>query len=320
MGIRKEYVVDLSNLFSIKENNWYKIISWAKIAYDEDKNEISGLATAVPDKDGNYIISDIEILKQENSGTNTELDADSVTNYKMKYGMKYKNPEMKFVWWHSHHTMEAFWSGTDEKEIEAWKNDSFSLALVVNLKQEYKFRVSIWKASGLSIEQHYDIPLNIIRKDGIKVTDSMKKQYEELCSERTYGVARNHTGYTYYRGNNVNQSQVNLWNHSFKNANNDKEALKDKSYYSEICEVIESYIHRFVSGELSLVKFKNKLKKIQSKMDGFKITDYKILIPEGNKENVLEEMQFIFPNDLLEFKDDKLKSSYEEEDYYGWYN
>ena len=55
-------------------------------------------------------------------------------------------------------------------------------------------------------------------------------------------------------------------------------------------------------------------------MDGFKITDYKILIPEGNKENVLEEMQFIFPNDLLEFKDDKLKSSYEEEDYYGWYN
>ena len=51
--------MELDKLFCITEKNWYKIISWASIAYDEDKNEISGLATAVPDKDGIFTIGDI---------------------------------------------------------------------------------------------------------------------------------------------------------------------------------------------------------------------------------------------------------------------
>ena len=74
----------LNKMFCIAEKDWYKIISWATIAYDEDKNEISGLATAVPNKEGIYTVGDIEILKQENSGSNTELEASSVTDYKMK--------------------------------------------------------------------------------------------------------------------------------------------------------------------------------------------------------------------------------------------
>jgi len=180
--------VELDKLFCITEKDWYKVISWAQIAYDEDKNEISGLATAVPSKDGIYTVGDIEILKQKNTGTNTELDGDAVADYKMRYAMKYKNPGIKFVWWHSHHTMGAFWSGTDEKEIEAWKNESFSLALVVNLKQEYKFRVSLWKASGLNIEEHYDINLNIVRKDGIQITEDMQKQYKKLCEDKCSNV------------------------------------------------------------------------------------------------------------------------------------
>ena len=85
--------MDLDKLFCITEKDWYKIISWAQIAHDEDKNEISGLATAVPNKDGIYTVSDIEILKQENSGSNTELEADSVTEYKMKHALKYRIQE-----------------------------------------------------------------------------------------------------------------------------------------------------------------------------------------------------------------------------------
>ena len=308
----------LNNMFCINEKDWYKIISWAQLAYDEDKNEISGLATAVPNKEGIYTVGDIEILKQENSGTNTELEASSVTDYKMKYGMKYKNPKMKFVWWHSHHTMGAFWSGTDEKEIEAWKNDSFSLALVVNLKQEYLFRVSLWKASGLEIEQHYDIPLNIVRKDGINVTKDMKKQYEELCSNKVSGVRLNN-GYTYY---NRGINQQNLWQHygnMDKNIHHDKVTLKDQTNYSEVCEAIEECSDKFIAGELSLNKFKKSLKKIQSRMDEYKITDYKISIPQGNKNEILNSLQFIFPEELLEFKDMMTSRAYKNEgEHYGW--
>ena len=73
--------MDLKQMFYIQETDWYEIISWAKLSYDEDKNEISGLATAVPNKDGIYSIQDVEILKQENSGSNTELDGDAVAEY-----------------------------------------------------------------------------------------------------------------------------------------------------------------------------------------------------------------------------------------------
>ena len=53
--------------------------------------------TAVPQKDGRIKVGDVEILKQENTGTNTDLDGDAVAEYTMKYAMKYNNPNMKFV-------------------------------------------------------------------------------------------------------------------------------------------------------------------------------------------------------------------------------
>jgi len=302
--------MELSKLFCITEKDWYKLISWAQIAYDEDKNEISGLATAVPNKDGIYTVSDIEILKQENTGANTELDGDAVADYKMRYAMKHKNPGIKFVWWHSHHTMGAFWSGTDEKEIDAWKNESFSLALVVNLKQEYKFRVSLWKASGLDIEQHYDTTLNIIRKDGVKVTDNMKKQYKELCEDKQY------IG-TVYRGgrNNINVNQHNLWTNQL----HDKVAMKDKAYYKETMEAIDDIIDKFMEGTLSVPKLKKSLKSLQTLLDQKKITDYKIVMPQGNKEELINKFQYVWEVELLEFKDELCKNEYEEGDYYGWY-
>ena len=298
--------MDLDKLFCITEKDWYKIISWAQIAYDEDKNEISGLATAVPNKDGIYTISNVEILKQENSGSNTELEADSVTEYKMKYALKYKNPRMKYVWWHSHHTMSAFWSGTDEKEIEAWKNESFSLALVVNLKQEYKFRVSIWKASNLNIEQHYDTTLNIIRKDGVKVTDDMKVQYKELCEDKCSNVVLW----------NSNANQGKLWGNHI----HDKVALKDKTYHKQTKEAIEEIVDKFMEGTTTVSKLKKNLKGLQAMLDQHKITDYKVIIPEGSKHELIERLQYVWDLELLEYKDELHKNQYEMEQQYGWYN
>ena len=291
--------MQLEEMFHIKEKSWYEIISWAKLAYDEDKNEISGLATAVPDKDGFFIIGDVEIMKQENSGSNTELDGDAVAEYKMKYGMKHKNPNMKFVWWHSHHTMDAFWSGTDVKEIEAWENDSFSLALVVNLKEEYKFRVSVWKAAGLNIAQHYDIPLSILRKNGIKVTDKMKEEYEELCSDKH--------SYVTHHNNWKNNNQTTIWNNSFKKSGPD---WNDLNKYSRTLELIESAMDEFMSDSLSFKDFNDQMKFLNSEIKNHKIKDYKIKIPKGSKQALINKIESCFPEDLLEFKDNDTKESY----------
>ena len=57
--------MDLKDMFYISEKDWYELQGWATIAYEKDKNEISGLMTAIPQEDGRILVSNVEILKQE---------------------------------------------------------------------------------------------------------------------------------------------------------------------------------------------------------------------------------------------------------------
>ena len=288
--------MELEEMFYIPENDWYKLQAWAKIAYDEDKNEISGLMTAVPQKDGRFKISDVEILKQENTGTNTELDKDSVAEYTMKYGMKYNNPDMKFVWWHSHHTMGAFWSGTDENEINAWENNSFSLALVINLKEEYKFRVSVCKANGLPIAEHYDTTLTIDRKKPkINITEAMKKKYEELCDNQAI-VTR--TNYTY--GTHVNQRHI--WQR--------EDTLTLENAYEQVLAKASKLQDGYVDGTLKYKDWKEGVAEVnkvcKEKKLPFRMIDWKY-----GKNQLLNKLMATMPDELIEFDDNDTKNRME---------
>jgi len=202
--------------FYITEVAWNTILGFASIAYEKDKNEVSGLCVARLNKDGDYVLDEPEILLQENTGTTTELDADACTEFYAKKGMKYQseaiNGTLRYVWWHSHHTMGAFWSGTDENEIKEWKNNTFSMALVVNLKEDYKFRISQWQP----LEAHKDVPLTILRDNNWTITKNMEKQYSELCSEKAKVISV---------GN-----QANLWNGRWPYLNHNKKSEVSKLF------------------------------------------------------------------------------------------
>tara|TARA_R100000458_G_scaffold57641_1_gene64119 strand:+ start:3194 stop:4108 length:915 start_codon:yes stop_codon:yes gene_type:complete len=299
----------LEEMFYITEKDWYRLQAWATLAYEEDKNEISGLMTAVPQEDGRIKVGDVEILKQENTGSNTELDGDAVSEYMMKYGMKYNNPEMKFVWWHSHHTMGAFWSGTDIKEIEAWENNSYSLALVINLKEEYLFRVSFWKTNGLPIEQHIDTTLTIERKQpNIHILDSMKKQYKELCSSpvvhtlgaRRAGISWNSHGQMF---------QNNLWQQ------NEKDIEIENAYVSTL-EELESLIESFVSGTESLKKYKKSIKAINKECKKHKMP-FSVKDIKGSKHDVCNILMTKMPYELIEWDSNNNKELYENDNWIG---
>ena len=169
------------NEFNISQENWDKIIDYARIAYDDYKSEIGGMATVIKDPEGNWHVEEPVILKQEISGANTSLDKDELAKYYTKTAMfmqeKWPKLDYRFLWWHSHHTMAAFWSGTDHKAIEEFSDGDMSFALVVNLKQEYKFRISIWKP----IEVAQDVTLNIIGKEPVKLSKKMTKEVKDLC-------------------------------------------------------------------------------------------------------------------------------------------
>jgi proteasome lid subunit RPN8/RPN11 len=298
--------MELENIFYIDEKDWYKLQSWATLAYEEDKNEISGLMTAVPQKDGRFKVGDVEILKQENTGTNTELNGDAVSAYMMKYGMKYNNPDMKFVWWHSHHTMGAFWSGTDTNEIEAWKNSSFSLALVINLKEEYLFRVSFWKTNGLPIEQHIDTTLTIERKKPkINITDAMKTAYEELCSSPQINTW-SHGGYMNYRHN---PNQTNIWKR-------DEASLNMESAYGKLLEKVEGLQDGFMDGTIKLRQFKKSIKEAN---EVCKSNKYPFRLIEHNLKSgeLMSLLMTKLPAELIEFDDNKIKDELETE---AWNN
>ena len=301
--------MELDTMFNITEKWWYRILSWAKLAYEEDKNEISGLATAVPNNKGHYWIENVEIMKQENSGSNTELDGDAVAAYKMKYGMKYNNPNMKFVWWHSHHTMDAFWSGTDLTEIDAWKNNSFSLALVVNLKEEYKFRVSVWKAGNLDLSQHYDIPLNICRDNGVFITNKMKKDYKELCEEK-----HSYLGYgTTYKNGKVISNQGHLFG-----SNKPKETKQ--SIYNDAINAIDKVNAKFIADEITLKKWTKTMRELASK---YSSNDYDISFPMGKKQDILDIIVCSEAVDFIDFRTSQIEEFYTMVvmgwNYHGWH-
>ena len=299
----------IEDMFYIQEKDWHKLQAWAGLAYEEDKDEISGLMTAVPDKEGRFKLTDVEILKQENTGTTTELDAEAVAEYKMKYAMKYKDERLKFVWWHSHHTMGAFWSGTDENEIEAWKNTSFSLALVINLKEEYKFRVSIWEANGIPLEQHIDTSLEIVRGSKPVVTKKMKEKYEELCQSRTNVVT--HGGWTTYgRFQGVQQNLLS----SSKTTDG---RLAFRQMYKEAEDLVED----FMSTEKSFGTFKKEMKEMRDKCIKEKYP-FRLKAVYCNKQQALNDLMYIATEDMFEFDDNDVKLKYEQYNdafgYGGW--
>ena len=171
-------------MFYIKQKNWDKILGYAEEAYETEKSEIGGMSVMVEDKDGDWTLQDPVILKQEISSGNTILEKEALSRYYSKVGKKMGNKNFRFCWWHSHHTMSAFWSGTDITAIDEYSDGDFSFALVVNLKGEYKFRVSVWQP----VEAHQDVELEIINAKH-RCTKKMKEEVKTLCSKPSYSYS-----------------------------------------------------------------------------------------------------------------------------------
>jgi len=164
--------------FYITQKDWKKVIDYAQASYDEFSSEIGGFMIAKPDKDGNIIISEPEILKQDVTGGTTVMDKEAVADYYVKCVEKH-GIGVRFIWWHSHANMKAFWSGTDTNTMEEYSSGDWAAFLVVNIKEEYKFRVCVWNP----IEAHEDIELNVLGAKSKKVPKAISESVTKLCSK-----------------------------------------------------------------------------------------------------------------------------------------
>tara|TARA_R110002051_G_scaffold325826_1_gene431757 strand:+ start:2839 stop:3783 length:945 start_codon:yes stop_codon:yes gene_type:complete len=167
------------NEFKISNKNWNKIQNYSRYAWDEHESEIGGFMTVHKRPDGNFEISEPVILEQEITAGNTIITKNALASYYNKTAMKHGTDNLHYCWWHSHHTMAAFWSGTDLTAIDLERNDDWSCALVVNLRGEYKFRVNHWQP----IEAFKDIDIEIEGVKEKKVPKAIIKEVEELCTK-----------------------------------------------------------------------------------------------------------------------------------------
>ena len=177
----------------IHKESWDKIINYAKAAYVTEKAEIGGMAVVTQDKVGDWTIENPVILPQEIAGTTCDLDKEHLAKYYTEMAMKYSDQVFRFCWWHSHHTMDAFWSGTDLSSIDEYgEGDSdVSFALVVNLKEEYKCRISVWKP----VEIHEDVDVVILDdKPEAEIPLEIVTEVKAKC--RTRSLSSYQTGFT----------------------------------------------------------------------------------------------------------------------------
>ena len=299
--------------FIIEEKCWNIMQQFAGLAYDKDKNEISGLLCVkksehpVTNKPV-YLLFDPVILEQENTGTTTELDGDAIRDYTIKAGMKH-GKDIKFCWWHSHHTMGAFWSGTDQNEIEAWKNDSWSIALVVNLKQEYKLNISVWDP----VEYSEDVPLEVIRPVP-KPTAKQKKQYEELCS--TANPIGNHTTYTIGKGWTSNSKVSNKNQTSFLqnkvetvlNWKNSQNIIALAELIENLDNDIDELISSAIAGETSYELY---AKEVENMNKMLLTRNAKIKVITIAKGKLLEKGACMQPWEHIKYENNEIEKAYD---------
>ena len=267
-------------MFYIDSKDWDKILGYAEEAYTEHKSEIGGMSVMVEDKEGDWKLEHPVILKQEISSGNTVLEKDALAEYYTKQARKMGKKNFRFCWWHSHHTMSAFWSGTDKTAIEEFNDGDFSFALVVNLKGEYKFRVSVWKP----VEAHEDVDLQVLRPS--RITKNISKEVKKFCKRETNFHSTN--------GHNRNNS----YNRSYNQGYLPLGGTVNKMGFSEIVDAVDAINDEATEGTIKYEEYKIQIDTLNTKLKEEK-NMYKVeLITQGK----FEDLVYMWPNQFVQYR------------------
>jgi proteasome lid subunit RPN8/RPN11 len=115
--------------------------------------EIGGLGSVVEEAEG-LLITDLFILPQKVSASDTELDPDALFEFLGRLMAEGGDVAGVRLWWHSHADMDLIWSETDCATIGSLPGD-FWVALVANRRGELLCRLD----SFVPHRQTWELPL-----------------------------------------------------------------------------------------------------------------------------------------------------------------
>tara|TARA_R100000655_G_scaffold50327_3_gene87950 strand:- start:2760 stop:3638 length:879 start_codon:yes stop_codon:yes gene_type:complete len=248
--------------FFISKNDWKKIIQYAESSYRQFKAEIGGQCVVVEDAEGNFWLKEPVILKQEVSGGNCEMEEAELAIHYGKMADKYGD-DVRHCWWHSHHTMGAFWSGTDHNTIMENETDDFSVSLVVNLKQEYKLRVQMF----YPIEAEVNVTLNI--EDEIPQSKAIDKEVADKCEKETAKVitygGKNGYGHSKAQRELFDYNYGFSYGHTVYDNDCDFKALNSEQY-TQLMKYIDELAEKFYDNKISFQEYKKEVNDANKKL------------------------------------------------------
>lgn len=172
---------------------------WALI--DNTSTEIGGFGYAALEDDGKSLIwYDVFLVPQEVSGSSVDYEAKGLAYAIDRAGEDGVLAQKDHVWvsWHSHNSMDSFWSPTDEDCIKIYGRGGMPLLLsfVGNHKHEFKARLDFFGVEHRGVKlPTVRMNLDQIKLDGEEPVDpyveEIKREIKEFVDERwTVGRGR----------------------------------------------------------------------------------------------------------------------------------
>jgi hypothetical protein len=162
---------------------YQKVMHWVLMA---KTFEVSGFGTLEHDaKTNTFTVCDAILLKQTNTGTETEIAAEA--SGKALYDLR--NAKGTMHWhWHSHNSMPVFWSATDEDLIKGLGKNGYIVATVFNNKYEMKSAFCAKAVTPVSETLIFekDIKTEIISFFSNEIINAWESDYHRLVTERKY--------------------------------------------------------------------------------------------------------------------------------------
>ena len=263
--------------FYISRKDWNKTINYAKASVKLHSNaEIGGMMVMLKNEDGDYILKDPVILKQTVTQSTCTMDQNELALFYSKTYRKHKKKgRVRYVWWHSHANMNAFWSSTDNKTIMSSPSDDFTVSLVVNVKGEYKLRVQFFEP----IELEEDVELYIMDGKESTIPKAIMSEVEEKCVKQTYTHAMDRKKL----GKVKDMTQTNMWDNVYGYGDYGYGYSKRKYStqpndvdYDTLVKYIDSLNHKYVAGEIKYNQWKKALigtnKQLEEKKSDFRFS------------------------------------------------
>lgn len=132
--------------------------------------EISGVGVVEQVDAKTFVIEELYIFPQESSSGGTEYSGTDLGVGVSQLISQGVDPTKLKLWWHSHGRMSAFWSPTDEENIEeTYSGEDWFISIVGNKSGDYRVRFDMYRPARLMID---NVDLKIW-DSGVKVCNAV---------------------------------------------------------------------------------------------------------------------------------------------------